>query len=260
VGTALRAVLPAASFATHAELDVTDAPAVTEALDGVDVVIHLAAMTNVDRCEEDPERGWSVNEMGTINVCRAAPHARVIYFSTDYVFPGDAAGEYSEEDTPCPLNVYGETKLAGERAVLELRDGLVIRTSWVYGDGRNFLRTVLTAARSGVPLRIVADQRGRPTAARSLAAATCHMIALPMTGILHVSDDGDPTTWADLAEVALREAGIDAPVTRVSSAEYGAAAKRPANSTLCLARARRLGVPLPGWHEGVRQFAREWAR
>ena len=259
VGTALRDVLPGARYLTHDELDVTDAAAVTSALRGAHCVVHLAAMTHVDQCEEQPERALAVNETGTRNVCRAAPLARLIYLSTDYVFAGSTPDEYTEDDDPGPLNVYGKTKLAGEHAVLERPGGLVVRTSWVYGDGRNFLRSVLEAASAGRQLRVVDDQRGRPTNADSIAAAIIYLLDRPVTGVIHIADMGTPASWAEVADVALRAAGLTSPVTRITSAEYGAAAARPANSTLCLTLARQLGVPLRDWREGVERYARAWA-
>ena len=172
VGRALRERLPSLRYLTHAELDVRDGPAVTDALRGADCVIHLAAMTHVDRCQQQPQLAWDINGHGTANVCRAAADgARVIYVSTDYVFSGSKGDAYTEEDVPQPGNVYGETKLAGEREVLARQNSLVLRTSWVYGQGANFVRTILAAARAGAPLRVVADDGRRGGAVCRLALA-----------------------------------------------------------------------------------------
>jgi dTDP-4-dehydrorhamnose reductase len=256
VGLALRRHLPGARFLTHAELDVCDEAAAHEALAGAGCVVHLAAMTHVDRCEQEPERAWEVNTQGTIHVCRAATDARVIYLSTDYVFPGDREAEWREADHTAPLNTYGESKLGGERAVLQIRDGLVVRTSWVYGEGRNFLRTILGAAREGRELRVVDDQVGRPTSAETLAEAIAWLVERPLQGILHVADGGEPVSWAGLAEFALAEAGLEAPVERITSEQFGAPARRPANSTLALRRAQGMGVPLGDWRERVSAYVR----
>jgi dTDP-4-dehydrorhamnose reductase len=260
VGQALRASLPSLRYLTHDELDVRDGPAVGDALRGADCVIHLAAMTHVDRCQQQPQLAWDTNGQGTANVCRAvAERVRVIYVSTDYVFSGSKGDAYTEDDAPQPRNVYGETKLAGEREVLARRNSLVLRTSWVYGEGTNFVRTILAAARSGSQLRVVADQIGRPTSARSVAGALAFLLDRPVTGLLHVSGDGPPTTWAGLAEAALSDARVAASVEHITTAEFGAPAPRPANSTLCLSRARELGVPLRDWRAELRRFVKAGA-
>jgi dTDP-4-dehydrorhamnose reductase len=260
VGRALRASLPSLRYLTHDELDVRDGPAVADVLRGATCIVHLAAMTHVDRCQQQPQLAWDTNGQGTANVCRAAAEGvRVIYVSTDYVFSGGKGEAYTEEDVPQPGNVYGETKLAGEREVLARSNSLVLRTSWVYGEGANFVRTILTAARSGTPLRVVADQIGRPTSARSVAGALAFLLERPVTGLLHVSGEGPPTTWAGFAEAALSDAGVEASVEHITTAEYGAPAPRPANSTLCLSRARELGVPLHSWRAELRRFVRAGA-
>jgi dTDP-4-dehydrorhamnose reductase len=247
VGLALRAHLPEATFLTRAELDVTDAAAVAEALEGADLVVHTAAMTDVDGCERDPERAEAVNGGGAANV--AAAGARVIHLSTDYVFSGSEPGEYAEDDPTGPLGEYGRSKLAGERAVLARPGNLVVRTSWVYGDGRNFIRSILRAERAGTALRVVDDQRGRPTWAGDLARAIAFLAGRDDAGILHVTGTGEPCTWADLAEVV-----VGHPVERITSEQFGAPAPRPRNSVLSLERARSLGVPLADWRDSVMRF------
>lgn len=259
VGAALRALLPHCDFRSRDELDVTDPAAVTAAVEGAAVVVHAAAMTNVDACEAEPEAAAAVNDGGTRLVAEAAhaAGARVLYLSTDYVFSGDAA-PYGEDDTTGPLNVYGRTKLAGEGHLDPERD-LVVRTSWVFGDGRNFLRTILAAA---PPLRVVDDQVGRPTSAVALALALSALVGRPeVTGRLHVAGDGEPCSWAGLADAALAAAGRDVRVERVDSASYAAGAgqviaPRPPDSTLQLTRARELGLPLEDWRDSVAAYVR----
>ncbi len=258
VGTALRGRLRGARFLSHAELDVTDGEAVRVAVDRVGCVVHLAAMTHVDQCQREPGLARAVNGMGTVHVCRAAAKAgaRVIYLSTDYVFSGDRGGEWLEDDPTGPLNVYGETKLLGECEVLAVAHGLVVRTSWVYGAGRNFLRTILAAAREGRVMRVVDDQVGRPTSAETVAEAVAWLVERPVRGVLHVADGGEAVSWAGLAAFALAEAGLEADLERITTAEFGALAPRPANSTLAIGKAKALGVPLGEWRQRVRDYVR----
>ncbi len=247
VGRALRAHLPGAVFLTRGDLDVTDQRMVRHLLGGVDLVVHCAAMTDVDGCEREPERAMVVNAWGAAYVATAAD--RVIQLSTDYVFDGRKDGAYMEDDPPNPQSAYGRSKLEGERAVLEAGPNLVVRTSWVFGDGRNFLRSILAAERAGRPLRVVADQRGRPTYAGDLALALAHLAGGEDAGILHVAGDGEPCSWAELAELA-----VGHPVEHVTTEQWGAPAPRPANSVLALERARERGVPLGDWRASVRSY------
>jgi dTDP-4-dehydrorhamnose reductase len=257
VGLALREHLPGARFLSRAELDVCDAAQVRRALSGADVVVHLAALTDVDRCERDPALAHAVNAEGTRHVVEAVPDtARVIYVSTDYVFDGCSERAYEEGDAVGPINVYGRSKLAGEGFVAGLPRSLIVRTSWVFGEGRNFVRSIVAAARAGRALRVVDDQRGRPTAAADLARALAHLVAVPRSGVLHVSGDGPPATWADVADRAVRSAGLDVGVARIDTAAYvrdasGTIAPRPANSTLSIERARAAGVPLADWRRSL---------
>lgn len=261
VGRALRSAVPGADVRSRRDLDVTDAGAVESAIGGIAVVIHAAAMTNVDACEADPRAARAVNDVGTRNVAEAARArgAKVVYLSTDYVFAGDSA-PYDEDDPTAPVNVYGATKLAGEAHLDPERD-LVVRTSWIFGDGRNFVRTILTAAGTGTP-RVVDDQVGRPTSAAPLARALAEVAARPeLTGCLHVAGDGPPCSWADLADAALSAAGRTLRVERLDSRAYADAAgrliaPRPRDSTLHLARARRLGVPLEDWRTSVVEYVK----
>lgn len=258
VGRSLRAIFPNARYLAHRDLDVTDAAAVTDALVGSEVVVHLAAVTEVDRCEQDPELAREVNARGTQNVVEAAAtgSVRVIYLSTDYVFDG-TRDVYTEEDEPSPLNRYGESKLEGERHVLSQGErGLVVRTSWVIGEGKNFVRTVLGRAEAGEKLQVVDDQVGRPTFSDPLADALVHLIRSPRSGVLHVAGDGEPCTWADLADSSLTAAGLDVRVERVTTSRFIAnatspIAPRPARSVLSLEKARALGIPLLDWRQSL---------
>jgi dTDP-4-dehydrorhamnose reductase len=198
----------------------------------------------VDDAEADPDGAAAVNIVGTRNV--AALGASVVYYSTDYVFDGRKRAPYFESDTPNPLGVYGRTKLEGER---EVRDGWIVRSSWLFGwTGHNFVRTMLRLGAERDEVGVVEDQRGSPTYVGHLAAATRDLLELPR-GLWHVAAEGD-CTWAEFAEAIFEEAGLDCRVRRITTAEFGAPAPRPAYSVL---RSERLEAPrLPHWREGLR--------
>jgi dTDP-4-dehydrorhamnose reductase len=261
VGTALREFLPTGRFLPRSEVDVIESKDVRLALEGAAVVIHLGAITNVDDCERSPEQAFAVNAEGTRNVVEAAHllGARVIYLSTDYVFDGEKQEEYDEEDAPGPVSVYGRSKLQGERYVAARRENLVVRTSWIFGSGRNFPRTMIEAAQAGQPISVVDDQVSRPTSAGSLAKALAHLANSSLSGILHVAGDGRPCGRPELAESAIAMAGLSVTVDRIDSATYARRSKqllarRPKNSALALERAKRLGVPLEDWRAALHRY------
>ena len=218
-----------------------DAAAVQAAFGPGDLVVHAAAMTDVDGCERDEAGAFAANADAAGHVAETG--ARVIQLSTDYVFDGrsDARLRRGRPDRPDRRSTAVRSSRASV-AVLARPGNLVVRTSWVYGDGRNFFRAILAAERAGRALRVVDDQRGRPTAAADLARALAHLAALDVSGIVHVTGDGEPCTWADLAEIA-----VGHPVERITTEEFGAPAPRPRSSVLALDRARALGVPLADW-------------
>ena len=207
-------------------------------------MLHTAAWTDVDGAEGDPKGAERVNVAGTRNV--VALGAPVVYFSTDYVFDGRKDEPYVESDAPSPLSVYGRTKLEGEH---EVRAGWIIRSSWLFGStGKNFVRTMVALGAEREEVAVVDDQRGSPTYVGHLAEATGDLLDLPY-GLYHVAAGGD-CTWAEFAEAIFDEAGIDCRVRRISSAELGRPAPRPANSVL---RSERPEAPrLPHWREGLR--------
>ena len=226
---------------SRAEWDVTE-PYPFEERPGL--VLHAAAWTGVDDAESDPEGAERVNVLGTRNVVRLG--APVVYYSTDYVFDGRKREPYVESDAPNPLGVYARTKLEGER---EVREGWIVRSSWLFGwTGHNFVRTMLRLGAERDELAVVDDQRGSPTYVGHLAEATRAVIELPH-GVWHVAAEGD-CTWADFAEAIFEEAGLDCGVRRITTAEFGAAAPRPAYSVM---RSERPEAPrLPHWREGLR--------
>jgi dTDP-4-dehydrorhamnose reductase len=213
-----------------------------------ELVLHTAAWTGVDDAESDPEGAERVNVLGTRNVVGLG--APVVYYSTDYVFDGRKREPYVESDQPSPLGVYGRTKLEGER---EVREGWIVRSSWLFGwTGHNFVRTMLRLGAERDEVAVVDDQRGSPTYVGHLAEATRAVIRLPQ-GVWHVAAEGD-CTWADFAEAIFEEAGLDCRVRRITTAEFGAPAPRPAYSVL---RSERPEAPrLPHWREGLRACLR----
>lgn len=270
LGSALTRLLTgrgAAISAHDSGLDVTDAEAVEAALAPPggpvpDVLVNAAAYTHVDRCEREPERAARVNAdapRGLARLCRSRG-VRLVHVSTDYVFDGDSAHPYLEQDEPAPRSVYGRTKLAGERAVLEADPGfLVTRTSWVFGRGRNFVANVLgqaAACTSGEtrPLRVVADQRGRPTYAADLAEGLVALVEWGCRGLYHLANQGEATWW-DVARAALDLRGYsELPIERIRTADLDLPAPRPRNSVLDCRKAAAAGVVLRDWREALASY------
>ena len=208
------------------------------------LVLHAAAWTDVDGAESDPDGAAAVNVGGTRNV--ASLGAPVVYYSSDYVFDGTKRDPYVERDETAPLGEYGRTKLLGEQ---EVRDGWIIRSSWLFGPtGHNFVRTMLRLGEELREVSVVDDQCGCPTYVGHLAAATRDLLSLP-GGVWHVAAGGD-CTWADFAEAIFEEAGMSCRVRRITTAEFPRPAQRPGYSVL---RSEREGAPrLPHWREGLR--------
>lgn len=226
------------------------------------VVINAAAYTAVDKAESEPDRALAINRDGAAAAARAAAsvEAAFVHISTDYVFDGEKAEPYVEQDMTGPLSVYGRSKLEGERAVLAAHPrALVLRTSWVYSPfGSNFVKTMLRFGRERPPLRVVYDQLGNPTSALDLALVILNvapMLRDEPGGLYHLSGTGS-TNWYEFAEFIFKESrkhGGPAPVLEaIPSSEYKTPAKRPANSRLnCDAFASRFGFTLRPWRDAV---------
>ncbi len=229
------------------------------------VVIHSAAYTDVDGCTRDPERAFLHNATATQNVARVCRElgARLVMLSTDYVFDGTKGSPYTEQDLTNPLSPYGESKLAAERlAADELGDLLIVRTQWLYGPGgRNFVAAVVGRAREEGRLRVVADQWGSPTYTRDLARGLWEAALSPARGVVHLTNVG-VATWADLAEVAVRAAGLEGvALERIASEEWPTPTIRPRYSVLDNQRWVRLGFgPLRRWEQAVEEYVRECLR
>lgn len=248
------------------ELDVARRSAVRRAVGRAspDVVFHCAAYTAVDRAESEPERAFAVNEGGAANVAAAvaATGALMVYPSTDYVFAGDSPVPRRPDDDVAPRSVYGQSKLAGEEAVR--RSGarhLIARTSWLFGaGGRNFVDAVLVRAAAGERVRVVDDQTGRPTWTDELARALTELARAGREGVHHVACSGR-ATWRELAQEALRLAGVVATVEAVTTEEFGAAAPRPRWSVLDIsATEAALGRPMPRWKDALAGYLAGEAR
>ena len=227
----------------HADWDVAlPAPE----LPPLDLVLHAAAWTDVDGAEADPQGASAVNVGGTANV--AALAVPLVSFSTDYVFDGRKGRPYVESDSPNPLSAYGRSKLGSEAVAGE--EAWIVRSSWLFADtGHNFLRTMLRLGEERDEVAVVDDQRGSPTYVGHLAAATRQLVdADRPPGVWHLAAAGD-CTWAEFAEAIFDAAGLDCRVRRISTAELGRPAPRPAYSVL---RSERPEAPdLPHWREGL---------
>lgn len=249
--------------AVHEELPLTERDVVMRCITDFqpDVVVHCAAYTAVDRAEEEPALCGAVNAEGTRFVAEAcaAVDAALIYISTDYVFGGEGTDFYVPDAPKAPQNVYGCTKLAGERAVQELLTKyFIVRISWVFGiHGKNFVRTMLHLAESHETLRVVADQYGSPTYTRDLAILLADMAQSQQYGVYHATNEG-VCSWAELAAEIFRQAGRSVKVVPVSSADYPAKAKRPHNSRLSKENLAMAGFSrLPSWQNAIGRYLQE---
>ena len=225
-------------YAYDLDLDVTDREHIISEVQKVkpEAVIHCAAYTDVDGCELDPERATLVNDVGTGHVVLACQqvNAIMVYVSTDFVFDGKTDRPYNETDTPNPINVYGKTKLAGEKRVVNGFDRFfIVRTSWLFGlHGENFVKTILRSANQKGELTIVDNQTGSPTYARDLAGKMVELVNTDKYGTYHISNSGQ-TTWYSFAHDILDAAGLDGvEVSATTSERLNRPAKRPSYSVL----------------------------
>lgn len=254
---------------SHAECDITDEASVRRALEvhQPTVIINCAGHTRVDACETEVDPAMLLNgtAVGMLGGVAEAFGARVVHFSTDFVFDGLSKKPWREQDHPNPLSVYGRSKLAGEQALLASSAGhaLVVRTSWLFGfPGASFPRTIAERAQSGAALSVVEDQVGSPTFADDLANVTLELIRCGATGTVHVANSGQ-ATWLELARATLELAGINATIKPTTAAawkaQYPSSAPRPAYSVLDTSRARSiLGCPIRKWRNALGDFVQQW--
>ena len=245
------------------DLDVTNGYAVEHLfkMESPDVVFHCAAFTAVDKAESENASSSAVNASGALNVAEACKivGARMVLFSTDYVFGGSKRTPYSPQDHPDPLSAYGKSKLAGEKNVSASGVSLLlIRTSWLYGSvGRNFVSAVIQHAREGKTLRLVGDQTGSPTWARHVAEATLDLVECGVTGTYHISNAGE-ATWYEFGREVLLICGLQTEVEQISTEMWGASAHRPYYSVLDSSKAEAvLDRRMPPWRDSLKIFLQE---
>lgn len=246
------------------ELDITDNKAVKVFFEEekFDAVINCAAYTNVDGCETDRDSAFRANAVGPRNLAIACEDmgAKLIHISTDYVFPGNGSAPYTECDIPSPKSAYGSTKYLGEQYVRELCSRyFIVRTAWLYGyRGRNFVKTIMNAARKSGRLTVVDDQRGNPTNAADLAHHIIKLLDTEEYGVYHATGSGE-CSWYEFASEIVRLAGIDAEVLPCTSEEYAAShpqtADRPKYSALDNGMLRiTVGDEFRPWQEALKCF------
>lgn len=241
------------------ELDITDGRQVSNCLRKLkpDAVIHCAAYTNVDGAESDEDGAFRVNAIGAQNLAAACLEieARLVYVSTDYVFDGTKQGVYREFDPVNPQTVYGRTKWQGEELVRQiLGRHYIVRTAWLYGEGKNFVRTMLQLAETQHTLKVVADQIGTPTSTVDVARAIYRLLASDAYGTYHASCQGQ-CSWYDFACEIFRQAGKPVQVLTVTTAEFPRPAKRPAYSVLDNYMLRMtVGDPMRPWQEALAEY------
>lgn len=241
----------------------------------IEYIINCAAYTAVDNAEDEPEKAASVNAKGVQNIARVARGngATLVHISTDYVFAGTGTRPYTEDDQKSPLGVYGKTKSDGEDAVVrEMAKYYILRTAWLYGrHGRNFVHTMLSLTGSKDEIKVVADQRGTPTNAETLASVITTLIAANAKGhfvpfgMYHVTDNGE-TTWHEFACEINRlgkkygriPAGHDCRILPCTTAEYPTKAQRPSYSVLDKAKVQdALRITLPHWQKSLERFIKD---
>lgn len=247
-------------------MDISDIDSVIKLVSEVKpyAIINCAAHTNVDGCEKDVDGAYKINAIGPRNLSIAATEtkSKMFHISTDYVFAGDAVKPYTEFDTPNPKSMYGSTKLAGENFVKEFSDRhFIVRTAWLYGDGKNFVRTMLRLSENNDVVNVVSDQVGSPTSTKVLADIIDKLVFTDNYGTFHGTCEG-VCSWAEFTEEIFRLKGIATKVKKITSEEYGAmypaAAKRPAYSVLDNYMLRlTTGYMAQNWREAIKKYLGE---
>lgn len=263
LGKALQKQYPGAKAVDLDTLDISDYRQLNNFdWSGIKVVLNAAAYTNVDGAETPEGRviAWKANAAAPRNLARKCLEHDItfVHVSTDYVFDGTQS-PHTEDEPFSPLSVYGASKAAGDIAVSELPKHYILRTSWVIGEGKNFVRTMLELGNKGVEPSVVSDQIGRLTFTSELVKAMHHLLdSKAEFGTYNVSNEGDSVSWADITRAIFSEAGLKNTVTDVTTAEYykgkeGIAA-RPLQSTLDLSKIKQTGFSTAGWRESLKAY------
>lgn len=249
--------------AGRAEFDLTDKAQTQDFLRKTqpDAIIHCAGYTNVNRAELESELCRAVNVLGAKNLAEAGKEigAKMLYISTDYVFPGEGEAFYETKDKTRPLNVYGMSKRDGELAVQEcMEQYFIVRISWGFGkNGNNFVKTMLNLGREKEEIRVVCDQIGSPTYMADLAPLLCDMIVTEKYGIYHATNEG-VCSFAEFAQEIMRQAGLPAKIVPITTEEYSSPVVRPKNSRLSKASLDRAGFHrLPEWKDALARYLEE---
>jgi dTDP-4-dehydrorhamnose reductase len=246
--------------ADRKEFDITDYEAAHKFITDYhpDAVIHCSAYTAVDKAEDDVVNCRKVNADGPANIAKICKEidAKMVYISTDYVFPGTGTNFYEVDDKTGPQNVYGLTKYEGEENVRKiLKKYFIIRISWVFGiNGNNFIKTMLRLGKERKELNVVADQMGSPTYTADLAPLLCDMVMTDKYGTYHATNEGI-CSWADFTEEIFKQAHYTCKVNHITTAEYPTKAKRPLNSRMSKAKLVQNGFKkLPLWQNAVKRY------
>lgn len=268
LGRALQEQFPDAYPVTREELDISDRESVRDFdWSEIKTIINAAAYTKVDEAET-PEgliAAFQANSQGVANLAAISREKELslVHVSTDYVFDGSKQGAYTETDSLNPLSIYGRSKAAGEHAATSVNNYYLVRTSWVIGEGGNFAQTMLKLAEKGVDPTVVADQVGRPAFTPDIARAVDHLLKFaPESGIYHVSNSGEPVSWADFAREIFESSGFDSGrISDTTTAEYFAGrdnvAPRPANSVFDLSKIEATGFENRDWREALSDYIQQ---
>ncbi len=245
------------------QFDITDYETVREFITATrpDAVIHCSAYTAVDKAESNADACYQANAVGPENIAKVckAIDAKMVYISTDYVFPGTGEQFYKVDDATGPTNVYGKTKLAGEQAVQRLLTKyFIVRISWVFGkNGNNFVKTMLRLGKEKEKLTVVADQVGSPTYTADLAPLLCDMAATDKYGVYHATNEG-VCSWAEFAAEIMQQAGLGCKIMPIPTSEYPTPAKRPLNSRMSKDKLVVCGFKrLPTWQDALSRYLKE---
>ena len=223
-----------------------------------EAIVHCAAYTQVDKAEDEKDLCIKINATATKHIVKCAKILDIpmIYISTDYVFDGTKDGEYTENDETNPINIYGESKLAGEKYVQEILDKYyIVRTSWVFNiNGKNFIETMLRLSKANNQLSIVNDQIGSPTYTKDLSRLLVDMIETNKYGLYHATNEGY-CSWYEFADTIFKLANINIDIKAINSNEYASRAKRPLNSKLSKDKLIEYGFkPLPHWEDALKDY------